>query len=378
MSDFSPDKARQMAREFKVGISILAVLFCVFVGVAYRHYRKSFVDPPPQFASRSTSAGAQNELTDDSRTPAVLTSAVGEERPSRFIPPTYDQAMDDVVGLHPARTPQRLTDNIRVARRAEPEGNRTGGGSFRPVETNDHTDESSTADLSPARPPISGPPNAGLPTDRDSSPSLDSRRPAAIDPASFEQNSSRPADVQRTEFQSRDKTEPTIELTLPDLRPRALASPPQTFRSDGPSRPIDQSVRVEPIRIDDSFWLISQRAYGSGEFFRALYEHNREHFPEPDDLPVGSTVEIPAVDFLKKHYQEFCPQTAFPKNPQPSTEDSIARDYTVVGGESLFDVARFQLGQGSRYVEILKLNRDVLGDRVEDLPAGLRLQLPSR
>ena len=150
-------------------------------------------------------------------------------------------------------------------------------------------------------------------------------------------------------------------------------------------------VTIEQIRENDSFWLISQRAYGTGAYFRALYEHNRREFPEPDRLPVGALVEILPREALRERYAGFCPPRdesaasvpTVATNPRamvpPSNAgDTSSRTYQVRGGESLFDIARHELGQASRYIEILELNQSQLNDQLEDLPKGLTLQLPDR
>lgn len=55
---------------------------------------------------------------------------------------------------------------------------------------------------------------------------------------------------------------------------------------------------------------------------------------------------------------------------------SAGRTYVVREGETLFDIARQQLGKASRWVEIYQLNRDRLGERLEFFRPGLTLILP--
>jgi len=54
-----------------------------------------------------------------------------------------------------------------------------------------------------------------------------------------------------------------------------------------------------------------------------------------------------------------------------------ANQYIVREGDSLWSIASEQLGSGSRYKEISKLNADVLEDE-NDLTLGMRLSLPDR
>jgi nucleoid-associated protein YgaU len=55
---------------------------------------------------------------------------------------------------------------------------------------------------------------------------------------------------------------------------------------------------------------------------------------------------------------------------------SGGRTYTVAEGDSLFDIARNELGKASRWVEIYDLNADVLGKDIDNLTPGTRIVLP--
>lgn len=60
-----------------------------------------------------------------------------------------------------------------------------------------------------------------------------------------------------------------------------------------------------------------------------------------------------------------------------SADSEKANQYIVRQGDSLWSIAGEQLGNGSRYKEISKLNADVLKDE-NDLTVGMRLSLPDR
>jgi nucleoid-associated protein YgaU len=377
MNDSTQAKARQLAREFKIGITLLAVLFCVFIGVAFRRYRMSFSDPPSKSIAQATQpVSASPPPLDDASSNAgspMTPELLGERTP--YEPPQYEDANSSAVHIPP---PSEFSS--RTAANDMSSGGETSGGSFQPSGHSLEADGS--ANYAPPSFPAGGsfaPP-----------PSESSRAtPSALSPATIElapPNSNEPATfqvpptevetVQRTQF---EKSE--IENKTEDSGTQSGPPPPLSFAIEGTSKPIDQATRVEPIRTGDSFWLISQRAYGNGGYFRALYEHNRERFPEPDELPAGASVEIPSPDYLRQRFPEFCPKEGGNESStaqQEPGDSKTERVYVVVGGESLFDVARYQLGQGSRYVEILQLNRDVLKGNLEALTAGLKLRLPQR
>jgi len=143
----------------------------------------------------------------------------------------------------------------------------------------------------------------------------------------------------------------------------------------------DGSYKVQP---NDNYWVISRRLYGTGAYFKALAEHNRNKVPQEDQLTVGQSIFAPAVTELEELYPELC--------PKPSRREIVkqratsvgrlssyrgGRTYTVQEGDTLFDIARYELGKASRWSEIYELNRDVIGEDYDYLPTGLQLALPS-
>jgi hypothetical protein len=56
---------------------------------------------------------------------------------------------------------------------------------------------------------------------------------------------------------------------------------------------------------------------------------------------------------------------------------STGRMYTVTDGDTLFEIARHELGKPSRWAEIYQLNRDVLGEDFDYLRPGTQLILPA-
>ena len=78
------------------------------------------------------------------------------------------------------------------------------------------------------------------------------------------------------------------------------------------------------------------------------------------------------------------PEFPEPVTPEPQiTTSPVPADTTLLvhivrPGESLVDIARQHLGQGTRWMEIYRLNREQLGSQVQILQPGMRLQLPPR
>ena len=53
---------------------------------------------------------------------------------------------------------------------------------------------------------------------------------------------------------------------------------------------------------DDSFWSISEKAYNSRAYYRALFRHNRNAVLRPDQLKAGIEIEVPPLETLRRLY----------------------------------------------------------------------------
>ena len=142
----------------------------------------------------------------------------------------------------------------------------------------------------------------------------------------------------------------------------------------------DGQYKVQP---NDSYWVISKKLYGTGGYFKALAEHNLKEFPKEDRLQVGDMLSTPKVEALERTYPGLCPKASRRQAAHgrtsvlgASTSYHTGRTYTVEEGDTLFDIARFELGKASRWAEIYELNRDVLGEDCDFLAPGMKLALP--
>jgi len=141
----------------------------------------------------------------------------------------------------------------------------------------------------------------------------------------------------------------------------------------------DGTYEVQP---NDSYWTISERLYGTGAYFKALAEHNRKKNPQQDRLQVGDVISAPDVAQLEKSYPDLCPkpshrETVKRRATMVSTRSAAAgRTYVVQEGDTLFDIARNELGKAARWKEIYDLNQDQLGPDYHYLPPGVQLVLP--
>lgn len=137
------------------------------------------------------------------------------------------------------------------------------------------------------------------------------------------------------------------------------------------------------VQPNDTYWLISQKAYNDGGYFKAIYAYNRRVTPRADRLAIGDTLTLPHESVLQKEFPDLCPKqrkavASVPRTTMASSRmNTNARRYTVEEGDTLFEIARRELGKSSRWTEIYDINRDQIGEDFDYLHPGTQLVLPT-
>jgi len=196
------------------------------------------------------------------------------------------------------------------------------------------------------------------------------------------------------------------EVTLaPNNSSRQLASDANPMRSNPGLKSVSSRTLPQPARVrhytagdssgkagtylvqpNDSYWVISERLYGTGAYFRALAQHNRATIPDENRLRVGQQILAPDASELEKAYPDLCPKLAHRKARERRTSLASTRNlpkggrvYVVQQGDNLFDIARYELGKAARWTEIVDLNQQLLGSDLNELnylTPGMKLILP--
>lgn len=146
-------------------------------------------------------------------------------------------------------------------------------------------------------------------------------------------------------------------------------------------RRADGTYVVQPT---ETYWSISERLYGTGAYFKALAEHNRDKVPHPDRLKVGDVIRAPTREQLEQTYADLCPKPSHVDAARRQAmslasgpaQHGTGKTYTVQQGDTLWDIAKYELGKPARWVEIYELNKEVLGEDLDHLRPGTRLALP--
>ena len=155
----------------------------------------------------------------------------------------------------------------------------------------------------------------------------------------------------------------------------SLPSSPPALRDDG-------KYEVQP---NDSYWTISEKLYGTGNYFQALAQQNRGRGASEDQLRPGDLISAPTMAQLEQTYPALCPKPGHREALQAQNRVSTVssrqsfrggRTYTVAEGDTLFTIARYELGKASRWAEIYEINRDVLGKDFNYITPGTQLTMP--
>ena len=125
-------------------------------------------------------------------------------------------------------------------------------------------------------------------------------------------------------------------------------------------------VRSYTVKAGQTLSDAAQELLGNRARWREVYEANRDKIPDPDNVRAGLTLIFPTSSSVTR------PASA-PRETSVATPAGGTR-YTVAKGDTLYSIARKELGNGNRWREIKTLNRL----STETVVAGTVLALPSR
>jgi len=151
--------------------------------------------------------------------------------------------------------------------------------------------------------------------------------------------------------------------------PQVADNTPPPVRPDPPA----QSDRTYTVAAGDSLWKIAQKVYGKGTEGRRIFDANRDKMSSEDDfLRVGTVLAIPALpEAVKPPVPETVDAGVAPKSPAPVA----AKTYKVKAGDTLSSIAKSTLGDGNKWKDIFKANKDKLA-HPDSLTEGMELSIP--
>jgi nucleoid-associated protein YgaU len=177
----------------------------------------------------------------------------------------------------------------------------------------------------------------------------------------------------------------------------AIAAAAQAVAAKDESYKTDANGAIPPkiyvVNEGDSLAVIARKFYGSREGSKKIniariFDVNRKLLKSPDEIRVGQKLIIPPLLASvpdKGKIVNVLSGTEFTKVESIGKRHLLANGrqaeqnsgYVVLEGDSLWQIAAEQLGNGSRCSEIAELNAGVL-DGEDNLSVGMRLKMPAR
>ena len=94
----------------------------------------------------------------------------------------------------------------------------------------------------------------------------------------------------RPVISERPSQEAEVVQPEPEVAPEATATVPEPAVRDYATRPV---VAEHTVRSGDTLWDLAAEIWGSRQLWPDLYYVNRDSVPDPDDLIIGSRLQIP-------------------------------------------------------------------------------------
>ncbi len=125
------------------------------------------------------------------------------------------------------------------------------------------------------------------------------------------------------------------------------------------------------VKPGENLWKISSQYYGAGQYWKSILRANSDTLSSAEDLKKEMTLTIPAPP---NQDQASTSSSSSPEDP-PSEAGPGQSWYKLKKGENLWEVAKNELGDGTKYKDILDANRDRIEDP-DNIKSGTWLLLP--
>lgn len=175
---------------------------------------------------------------------------------------------------------------------------------------------------------------------------------------------------QRTQFGPIPPEEPATD---PLVMGRPVTGPESTS-----SLPVSHgNAEAYTVKQRDTLYGLCKRFYGDGALYVKLAKFNEGIVPANGWIREGMTIWIPSRNALDGRADSTPARTPTKPQAQPPAKAVKTVNYTIKENDRLWDIAKDHLGKGTRWQEIVDLNKDVIKNP-DVLPIGKTIRLPAR
>lgn len=341
---------------------------------------------PTRTASTPSKPGSPSRPSPKPATTAAPNSGVAGLPASRPANPVNNPATSPRVPVNtPAITSATESKTAATPPRTEPNGG---------------IDPAANTAASPSPvpgPAFSGPANtsSAMPVDRESPRPLPSDAITSLaSPASPQSGSSLPESpdrvagaltplannpMSRTDGARTAQPPPTLTGTAsplpPGIKSATSAKPdaPVPVRIDNKDL-ANAAVETHRVQSGDSLTSLAETYYGDAKYAGFLAQANPK-LADPNRLRIGMQINIPPLPANTERIASGGTPAPVSK-PNELQTGSEKRTYTVKSGDSFYSIAKAQLGNASRWKELLALNNSVVNGDPTSLQPGQKLVLP--
>lgn len=169
---------------------------------------------------------------------------------------------------------------------------------------------------------------------------------------------------------------PEVSRNVQEVLRESLAA-----KAEQRSKPRPAKTQVYVVQSGDNLAKIAKKFYGATvgnklATINSLFAANKAVLSSVDNVPAGAKLVIPLMTGTANQARKT--DKAAAKTGAKTRRGADAHvSYTVKDGDSLWEIAAEQLGNGGRWKEIQKLNQSVLQDSIK-VKSGMRLKLPRK
>lgn len=161
---------------------------------------------------------------------------------------------------------------------------------------------------------------------------------------------------------------------------RSEASPASTppaveRKADRGTESTRAAVDTHRVQPGDTLSSLAQTYYGDSKYAKILADANPD-LGSPKTLRLGAVVKIPALPTDAEARAGGPSKTDKPAADAGARADDGKRYYTVKSGDSFYSIAKAQLGNATRWKELLSLNSKLVHGDPTSLQPGQKLVLP--